>query len=263
MLSLTDTHAHVQMPQFADDREMVIAAAQEAGVARMVAPGVDAPTSGDALALARRYPGLIFAAVGVHPHDAQTLDDATFAEIAVMAGAPEVVAIGEIGLDYYRDLSPRETQREALARQVALARERDLPVILHNRESHADMIAELRQQPGARGVFHCFTGNQAMARDALDLGFYISIAGPVTFPKNTELAEVAAWVPLDRLLIETDCPYLTPAPYRGRRNEPGYVAFTAQRIADLRGMALDDLAAATSANAARLFRLPSLPENGD
>ncbi len=261
MAALVDSHAHVQMRQFDADRSQVIAAAFAAGVAQMVTPGVDVPTSKLAIALAEQYPTRIFAAVGTHPHDAATLTGAALAEQRELARSPQVVAIGEIGLDYYRNLAPHEVQRDALTRQFALARELDLPIILHNRESHADMVALLRSDgQGLRGVFHCFIGDQAMARDALDLGFFISFAGPVTFPRNTELAEVAAWAPLDRILVETDCPYLTPTPFRGQRNEPRHVTWTAQRIANLRGLALDQLAEATTHNAATLFRLPS-PES--
>lgn len=263
MSSLIDSHAHVQVRQFNHDRATVIAAAFDAGVAQMVTPGVDVETSKQAIALAEQYPGRIFAAVGTHPHDATTLTDAALAEQRELARSPQVVAIGEIGLDYYRNLSPRDAQRDAITRQFALARELDLPVILHNRESHADMIELLRSEgQGLRGVFHCFIGDQAMARDALDLGFVISFAGPVTYPKNTELAEVAAWAPLDRILVETDCPYLTPTPFRGQRNEPRHVAQVARHIADLRGISLDQMAEATSRNAATLFRLASPPENG-
>ncbi|HEX8995333.1 MAG TPA: TatD family hydrolase [Ktedonobacterales bacterium] len=264
MSALVDSHAHVQMRQFDADRASVIQAAFEAGVTRMVTPGVDVETSRLAINLAERYPGQVFAAVGTHPHDATTLTAEALDQQRELARSPHVVAIGEIGLDYYRNLSPRDVQRDAITRQFALARELGLPVILHNRESHADMIALLRAEgQGLRGVFHCFIGDQAMARDALDLGFYLSFAGPVTYPKNTELAEVAAWAPLDRILVETDCPYLTPTPFRGQRNEPRHVAQVARRIAELRGVTIDQMAEATSRNAATLFRLPFPPENGD
>jgi TatD DNase family protein len=256
---LFDTHAHVQMRQFASDRDAVIAAAFAAGVARMVVPGVDVPTSRDAIALAARYPGRLYAAAGTHPHDATTLDAAALDAERELAQSGAVVAIGEIGLDFYRNLSPRETQIAALAAQLALAREVHLPVILHNRESHAEMVAALRAHgQGVRGVFHCFIGDRAMARDALDLGFWLSFAGPVTYPKNTELADVAAWAPLDRIVVETDCPYLTPQPLRGKRNEPRHVALTARFIAERRGMPFEDFARATSANAAALFGLTDL-----
>jgi TatD DNase family protein len=264
MPTLVDSHAHVQMRQFNSDRDAVIAAAFAAGVTRMVVPGVDVETSRLAIDLAERYPGQLFAAVGTHPHDATTLTAEALAAERELARSPQVVAIGEIGLDYYRNLSPQDVQRDAITRQFALARELDLPVILHNRDSHVDMIALLRAEAqGLRGVFHCFIGDQAMARDALDLGFYLSFAGPVTYPKNTELAAVAAWAPLDRILIETDCPYLTPTPYRGQRNEPRFVAQTAQRIANLRDISLDALAEATARNTETLFRLTPPPENGD
>ncbi|HZC04934.1 MAG TPA: TatD family hydrolase [Ktedonobacterales bacterium] len=263
MSALVDSHAHVQMRQFDADREQVIAAAFADGVTQMVTPGTDVETSKLAIELAARYPGRIFAAVGTHPHDATTLTDAALAEQRELARSPHVVAIGEIGLDYYRNLSPREAQRDAITRQFALARELDLPVILHNRESHADMVELLRAEgQELRGVFHCFIGDQTMARDALDLGFYLSFAGPVTFPKNIELAEVAAWAPIDRMLVETDCPYLTPTPFRGRRNEPRHVAQVARRIAELRDITFDQMAEATSRNAATLFRLAPPPENG-
>ncbi len=261
---LVDTHTHVQVHQYDTDRSRVIDAALTDGITRMIVPGMDVPTSRDAVALADAYPGVIFAAVGTHPHDATTLTDEAFAEQRALITSPGVVAVGEIGLDYYRDLSPRDVQRQALVRQIQLARETDLPVILHNRESHGDLIDLLRSEgAGVRGVFHCFIGDRAMARDALELGFYLSFAGPVTFPRNTELADVAAWAPLDRIFVETDSPYLTPTPFRGRRNEPRHVALIAARIAELRSMPLAELAAATSRNAAQLFRLPDpAPEKG-
>lgn len=256
---LVDTHTHVQMHQFDADRPDVIGGAFSEGVARLVVPGIDVETSKAAIALAAAYPQRIFAGVGTHPHDAATLTDAALAAERELARSPGVVAIGEIGLDYYRDLSPRDVQRHALVSQFALARELELPVILHNRESHADMVAHLREHgTGLRGVFHCFIGDKAMARDALDLGFYLSFAGPVTFPRNVELAEVAAWAPQDRILVETDSPYLAPPPYRGKRNEPRHVALVARRLAELRRVSLDDIAAITSQNAATLFRLPNL-----
>jgi len=257
-MALIDTHAHVQMRQFASDRAAVIAAAFAAGVDRMVTPGIDVETSRAAIALAQQYPGRIFAAVGTHPHDATTLTDAALAAERALAQEPGVVAIGEIGLDYYRNLSPHETQRAALVAQFGLARDLNLPIVLHNRESHADMISLLRSDgAGLRGVFHCFIGDIAMARDALDLGFYLSFAGPLTYPKNVELGEVAAWAPLDRILVETDCPYLTPTPFRGKRNEPRYVALTARRLAELRGLSEAEIAEATTRNAEAIFRLPA------
>jgi TatD DNase family protein len=261
---LVDTHTHVQMPQFVEDRTQVIKAAFEQGVERLIVPGIDADSSRAAVELAAEYPDRVFAAVGVHPHDATTLDEASLATLRDLAQRPGVVAIGETGLDFYRNLSPRQTQFDALITQLHLARERDLPVIIHNRESHAEMVSTLRAHAvGLRGVFHCFTGDRAMARDALDLDFWLSFAGPVTYPRNVELAEVAAWAPLDRILVETDAPYLAPQPFRGKRNEPRHVAVTARRIAELRGMPFEELAAATTRNAATLFQLPISPLEGD
>ncbi|HEV2235696.1 MAG TPA: TatD family hydrolase [Ktedonobacterales bacterium] len=255
---LVDTHAHIQMRQFDSDRDAIIAAAFAAGIGQIIVPGVDVATSRAAVALAARYAGRVFAAVGTHPHDAATLDDAALATQRELAAAPGVVAIGEIGLDFYRNLAPRAQQEAALVAQIALARELNLPIILHNRESHPEMIALLRAHAGGvRGIFHCFIGDQAMARDALDLGFWLSFAGPLTYPANTTLAEVAAWAPLDRVLVETDCPYLTPIPYRGKRNEPRHVALTAARLAELRGLPADAIARATTANAAAVFNLPA------
>jgi TatD DNase family protein len=255
---LVDTHAHVQMPQFDADRAAVLAAAFADDVGQMIVPGVDVATSRAAIALAAAYPGRVFAAVGTHPHDANTLDAAALEAERALARSPGVVAIGEIGLDFYRDLSPREVQRQALAAQLALAREEGLPVILHNRDSSADLIDLLRAHgQGIAGVFHCFSGDRALARQALDLGFWLSLAGPLTYPRNAELADVAAWAPLDRLLVETDSPYLAPLPFRGRRNEPRHVAHTAHRLAELRGVPFDEVARTTTRNAATLFRLPA------
>jgi TatD DNase family protein len=255
---LVDTHAHAQARQFDADRPAVLAAAFAAGIGQIVVPGTDLESSRQAVALAAAYPNRVFTAVGTHPHDADTLTDEVLAAQRELARSPGIVAIGEIGLDYYRNLSPQDDQRRALVAQFELAHALDLPVILHNRDSHADMIAHLRAHgQGLRGVFHCFIGDQAMARDALDLGFYLSFAGPVTYPKNAELAEVAAWAPLDRILVETDCPYLAPQPLRGKRNEPRHVALVAEHVARQRGISFDAFANATTHNAMTLFRLPA------
>jgi TatD DNase family protein len=256
---LTDTHTHVQMRQFARDRDAVVERAFAAGVARMVCPGVDVATSEAAIALAAEHPGAIFPCAGVHPHDTSGFSDATLAEIRRLATQPNVVAVGEIGLDFYRNLAPAEEQRRAFSAQVALARELNLPIVVHNREAHADIMATLQPYGTVRGVWHCFVGDRQMAEEGLALGMYLSFAGPVTYPANTVLAEVAAWAPLDRILVETDAPYLTPHPHRRDRNEPANVAKVAAKVAQLRGMAVEELAAATSANAALLFGLPPLP----
>jgi len=260
-MRLVDSHCHLQADRFDDDVDEVIAAAREAGVERILVPGWNAWSCAAALQLTERQPWLD-AAVGVHPHDATDLTPEALDSLRALATQPGVVAIGEIGLDYYRDLSPRETQRQALMTQCGLASELDLPVVLHNRDSHADLIELLRAHDGGlRGVFHCFIGDQAMARDALDLGFYLSFAGPLTYPQNETLREVAAWAPEDRILVETDSPYLTPPPYRGKRNEPKHVAIVAQRLAELRNVSFERIAEMTTQNAETLFRLaPVLAE---
>jgi TatD DNase family protein len=256
-VGLIDTHAHVQMRQFDRDRAAVLDRARAAGVEQMVCPGTDVRTSSDAIALAAGHPNFVFACAGVHPHDTVGFSDATLAEIRDLAQKPGiVVAVGEIGLDYYRDLAPRDDQRRAFAAQVALARALDLPIVVHNRDAHDDIMAELRPYGTVRGVWHCFIGDRAMAEEGLSLGMYLSFAGVVTYPANTTLMEVAAWAPLDRMLIETDSPYLTPHPHRRERNEPANVAVTAAHIAALRHMPVEDLNAATSANARALFGLP-------
>jgi len=263
---LTDSHAHVNARHFSRDRDAVLQRARERQVGLIICPGTDIPTSESAIALAHQHPGMIYAGAGVHPHDSAGFSDATLAEVRRLAagtgpsGDPAVVAVGEIGLDFFRNLSPAEDQRRAFAAQVALARELDLPIIVHNRDAHADIMAELKQYGTVRGVWHCFIGDRAMAEEGLALGMYLSFAGPVTYPANTALMEVAAWAPLDRILVETDCPYLTPHPNRRDRNEPANVALVAAKVAQLRGMPLADLAAATSANAAALFRLPPMPD---
>lgn len=261
---LIDTHCHVQMRQFAADRENVIAAAFANGVGRLIVPGADVETSRAAIELAQQHAGRIFTGVGTHPHDASTLTSQALAEQRTLAQHPSTVAIGEIGLDFYRDLSPRDVQRDALVAQVTLARELDLPVILHNRESHEEMISLLRAHAnGVRGVFHCFIGDRAMATDALDLGFYLSFAGPLTYPRNEELRDVAAWAPADRILVETDSPYLSPQPLRGKRNEPQHVALVARTLAQARGISEEEVATLTTHNASTLFRLPEpTPETG-
>jgi TatD DNase family protein len=252
------------MRQFAADREIVIAAAFANGIERLIVPGIDVETSKAAIDLAHQHTGKIFAGVGTHPHDATTLTSEALAEQRTLAQQSGVVAIGEVGLDFYRNLSPREAQREALVAQLALAHELDLPVILHNRESHKEMISLLRAHAtGVRGVFHCFIGDRAMATDALDLGFYLSFAGPLTYPRNEELREVAAWAPADRILVETDSPYLSPQPLRGKRNEPQHVALVAHTLAQARGISDEEVATLTTHNASALFRLPEpIPETG-
>ena len=251
---LFDTHAHLHFPGFDDDREAVLARARAAGVRRMVTIGTDAETCRAALALAEREPD-VWATAGVQPHHAAQSDEGALAEVERLAAAPRVVAIGEIGLDFFRNLSPPETQERVLRRFLALSRRLRKPVVLHCRDAHAEILAILADERVGEvgGVMHCFSGDVAIARRCLDLGLLISLAGPVTYPNARALPDVARFVPADQLVVETDCPFLPPQGYRGKRNEPAYLGITATRVAELRGEPLEALAAATTANARRLF----------
>jgi TatD DNase family protein len=259
---LIDTHAHVDFQKFDADRRAVIERAQASGVTVILDVGADLESSRAAVQLAQDY-DLIYAAVGMHPHDASRLDGATLAALRELARQPKVVAIGEIGLDFYRDLSPRDVQRRAFQAQLAWAAKLGKPVIVHDRDAHEEVMAILSGWAsglknsllaGRAGVLHTFSGDRAMAEQAIDLGFYISVSGPVTYHNAGQLPDVVRALPLDRLLVETDCPFLAPHPHRGKRNEPAYVRLVAERVAELRGMAFEDLAQATTANARRLFR---------
>ena len=253
---LFDTHAHLHFPEFADDLGAVLARARAAGVRRVLTIGTNVETSRAAVALAAREPD-VWASVGVHPHDAGEADATALAEIEELAAEPRVVGIGETGLDFFRNLSPRDAQERVFRAQLALARRVGKPVIVHCRDAHEATLAILAEErvgePG--GVMHCFSGDVEIARRCLGLGLLISLAGPVTYPKARALPEVARFVPGDRLVVETDCPFLPPQPYRGKRNEPAYLAITAARVAELRGESLPTLAARTSENAAKLFGL--------
>ena len=266
-MELVDSHCHLDHSDFDVDRDAVIARAIENGITRLVNPGGDLPSSRAAVALAQQHKG-IYAAVGVHPHDAKTLDAAALLELKAMASAHKNVAIGEIGLDYFRDLSPRDVQRRAFQAQLELAVELGLPVIVHDRDAHDDMLAILSDWSsllrarrstlhGRAGVLHSFSGDAALAGRALELGFYIGISGPVTYTSAEQTREVVRAVPLERLLVETDAPYLIPQPYRGKqkRNEPAYVRWVALAVAEARGLTLEQVAARTSANATALFGL--------
>jgi TatD DNase family protein len=253
---LFDTHAHLHFPDFAGDLPAVLERARAAGVRRLVTVGTDVETTAAALALAEREEG-VWASAGIHPHDAAAADEAAFAEIERLAGAGGVVAIGEIGLDFFRNLSPREAQERTFRRLLDLARRLGKPVLVHCRDAHEATLAILDEMSVREvgGIMHCFSGDVAIARRCLDLGLTISLAGPVTYPSARALPEVARFVPADRLVIETDCPYLPPQAHRGRRNEPAYLALTAARVAELRGEPLAALGPRLSDNARRLFRV--------
>lgn len=250
---LIDTHAHLMDPAFDADRESVLARAASAGVAALVLVGYDLASSRAAVELAQRIPWSR-ASVGIHPNSAAAASDADFIEVAALARAPEVVAIGETGLDYYRQYTPPERQRDALAWHLRLAEELALPIIVHNRQADADVADALTAVPAVRGILHCFSSTDPAYLDRmLEAGSFVSLAGPLTFKSAADLRTAAARVPLDRLLVETDCPYLTPAPHRGQRNEPAFVRETARCLADIVGLAFEALVERLWANTLRVF----------
>ena len=256
-----DSHAHIDGSEYDADRDEVIARARDAGIVAILNVGTGDPQSGSfarAIELAEKHDD-IYASIGVHPHDARLFDERAEEGIGLLIQqSKRVIAWGEIGLDYHYDNSPREVQREVFSRQLRLARESKLPVIIHSREAEDDTISILRDQLpdyDRAGVMHCFGGSLAMAQSAMELGFYISFAGVLTFKNAQDLREVAQKLPLDRLLIETDCPYLTPVPFRGKRNEPAYVVEVARCLAEVKEMSIDDVARVTTANFSRAFNV--------
>lgn len=253
---MIDSHAHLNDPAYQNKLPEIIASCKEAGVIAVINVGYDLESSRRAVEQAHSW-DFIHAAVGIHPHDAASFNEEVAATIRGLAYDSRVVAIGETGLDYYRNLSPRQCQQEVFRWHLNLARELRLPVIIHDREAHGDTLRILKKiKPGpAGGVMHCFSGSWEMARDCLDLGLYISFAGPVTFKNATRLREVTKRIPLERLLVETDSPFLSPEPYRGQRNQPAYVDRVIAAIASIRGLAEEEVRAATTANARRLFNI--------
>ena len=251
---LVDTHAHLQMPDFAADLEEVLGRARSAGVAWILTVGTDLASSRRAVELARRHP-MLRAAVGVHPHEAASVGPETLAELECLARGEGVAAVGETGLDYYRDLSPRRLQREAFLEHLDLARRCDLPVVIHCREAYDDLPALVREAApaGLKGVCHCFSGDRRAAETLIGMGLCISFTGTITFPNARRLREVVRAVPLERTLVETDCPYLAPQARRGRRNEPANVRMVAAEVARIHGVTLEAVAAATTAAAEALF----------
>jgi len=266
-----DSHAHLDGKQFDSDREQVIAHAQEAGVRTMVAIGNgDGPPTLDAgIQIADQYP-FIYATIGIHPHEARLASDHAYSEMERLAAHPKVIAWGEIGLDYYYDHSPREMQKQVFVRQMELAAAVKLPIVIHCRPSDGSdnawedclgLIKDRWAPKGIGGILHCFTGTWAQAGRALDMGFLISFAGNVTFPKAQQIREAALQVPLDRMLIETDSPYLAPLPYRGRRNEPAYVKETARKVGELREISMEETGEQTSRNFYNFFKLTEIIES--
>ena len=254
-MPIFDTHAHYDSSAFNPDREAVLAALPEAGVALVVDPGCDLPTSRAALALAEQFPH-VYAAVGIHPEDCAGYTDADLDALRQLCRHDKAVAIGEIGLDYYwAENPPREFQQQVFRRQLELALELDMPVIIHDREAHGDCLAIVKEYPGLRGVFHCFSGSPEMAAELLKRGWYLGFDGPITYKNAKRAPEVAAMTPLDRILVETDSPYMTPVPFRGKRNDSTHVHLVAETIAQLRDMDPEEVARITLENGKRFFRI--------
>jgi TatD DNase family protein len=254
---LIDTHTHINAEQFNEDVEATIERARAAGVSPMLVVGFDTPTIDRAIELAEAYED-VYAIVGWHPVDAIDCTEAELSRIEALMSHPKVMALGEIGLDYHWDKSPKDVQQRVFRQQIAIAKRTNMPIVIHNREATADVLDLLEEENAevVGGVFHSYSMSVELLERCLKLNFYISLGGPVTFKNAKVPKQVAQQVPLDRLLVETDCPYLTPTPFRGKRNEPAYVTYVAEEIAALRDMSYEALAEATTANAKRLFRLP-------
>ena len=258
-MNLFDSHCHLENGRFEEDLPEVMARMKDAGVNRCILAGSDMETGEQIVALTREH-SHVYGVVGIHPHDAKTWTDDCADRLARWVKEERIVGIGEIGLDYYYDHSPRDVQKEVFVKQLLLARELDMPAVFHVRDAHGDVLDLLRanraQLPA--GVVHCYSGSVESAREYLDMGFYISFAGPITFKNANKLLDVAKYVPLDRILVETDSPYLAPVPMRGRRNEPTYVQYVAQTVAELRGISPEEMAQAAFENTCRLFRIPEV-----
>ena len=253
---LTDSHTHLNAEQFKDDQEEVIQRALDAGVTRIVNVGFNRETIPSSIELAEKY-DFIYSTVGWHPVDAIDMMPGDLEWIESLCQHEKVVAIGEIGLDYYWDKSPKDVQQRVFREQIRLARKLGMPIVIHNRDAHQDILTILKEEKAAEvgGIMHCFSGSWETAKQCLDMNFHISFGGPVTFKNAVQPKEVLAQVPLDRLLIETDAPYLTPHPFRGKRNETGYVRLVAETAAEIRGMTLEEIAEITTNNAIRLLGL--------
>ena len=258
-----DTHCHLDFEDLAAEREGILARAKQVGVQQVITIGIDLPTSRRAIALAEAN-GMIYATIGIHPHNACELSSKDFQELLTLGRNSQVVAYGEIGLDFYRNYKPQPVQISCLHEQLNVARELGLPVVIHDREAHEEVLQILREEKAWElgGTMHCFSGDWLFAKKCLDLGFHLSIAGPVTFAKADILQNVARQCPLDRLLLETDAPFLAPVPNRGKRNEPALLIHTAEKIASVRNITLEEVARQTTSNARRLFKLPEA-DGGD
>ncbi|MEA1936412.1 MAG: TatD family hydrolase [Thermodesulfobacteriota bacterium] len=248
-----DSHAHLEMKAFDRDRDKVIARAKEAGVDYIVTVGTTLSDCKKAISIANRYES-VYAVIGIHPHEVKNIDDSTYESLKEISRADKVVAYGEIGLDFFRNLSPRDVQIKRFGEQLELAGEIGLPVVIHDREAHRETLNILKEWKGnRRGIIHCFSGDYEMAKKCLDMGFYISIPGTITFKKSEKLREIVGKIPIENLLVETDSPYLTPHPKRGKRNEPANVIFTARKVAEIKGLPLEEVGKITSKNTKDVF----------
>ena len=257
---LIDSHAHLDMKQFDSDRDQVIDRAVSVDVGHIITVGIDIISSQNAVKLTTRYPS-IFATIGIHPHNADNVNKNDLEQITLMAQHDKIIAIGEIGLDFFRNRSTRKNQIEVFTQQLAIAISLNLPVVIHDREAHTETVNILSsfKRNELRGVIHCFSGDCKLAKTFINMGYYISIPGTVTFNNASQTQDVVRRIPLNRLLLETDAPFLTPIPYRGKRNEPSYIIHTAQKIAKLRGISFEEISYQTSKNVCELFNL-SFPE---
>lgn len=252
---LIDSHCHLYMGSWSKNMDDVLMRAQERGVGKIICPGIDIDSSWQSLTIAKNHAN-VFAAAGIHPHDASNAPADFINQLRDIFTQPKIVALGEIGLDYYRNISDAETQRKVFKKQLQLAKEMDLPVIIHNRNADADIIHLIQQVSPMRGVAHCFSSDLTTAKIFLDMGFYISFAGNLTY-KNSNLPEVVKEIPLDRLLIETDAPFMSPIPYRSKENEPSRVKYVADKLADCKGVSYETIELVTQNNTEKLFNLPS------
>lgn len=255
MKGLIDSHAHLNDPRFAQDLSEVVERARQAGVTAVVNVGYDLPSSREAVELAERFEEL-WAVVGLHPHDAKLWDGEVHQALGELAGHRKVLAIGETGLDYHYDNSPRDEQRAVFRQQLALADELKLPAVIHSREAAQDTLEILREFPQVPCLLHCYSGSLEMAKIYVEMGHYFSFGGPITFQNANRLRGVVAGIPLERILLETDCPYLTPHPHRGKRNEPAYLGLIAEKLAEIHGVTVEEVVRITAANARHFFRMP-------
>ena len=249
-----DTHSHLNFPDFSEDYPDVIARAKKAGITVILNVGADLSTSKRAIELAQKEK-ICYAVVGIHPTSANNLKDKDYQELEALAQKKKVIAIGEIGLDYFHNSTPKEIQKRSFEMQILPAKKLNLPVIIHNRDAHQDVLAVLKEKEVKKGVMHCFSGDINLAREVLSLGLHISFTGNLTYKKNGDLRAVAKEIPLKKLLLETDCPYLPPQPKRGKRNEPSFLVYTAEELAKIKGISLEELGEITTKNAKSLFKL--------